>query len=122
MAFKIAAHLAFKEGVKLANPVLLEPIVHVEVVVPDDYMGDIIGDLNKRRGRVLGMNPKDGGFQVVVAEVPQAEMFRYATDLRSITQGRGAFTMTFERYEEAPPQVADKVIQEASKSKEDEAV
>ncbi len=120
MAFKIAASLAYKEGVRQAGPVLLEPICHVEVYVPDDYMGDIIGDLNKRRGRVLGMNPQEGGIQQVVAEVPQAEMFRYATDLRSITQGRGYFTMNFERYEEAPPMVADKVIAEAAKNKTDD--
>lgn len=120
MAFKIAASLAFKEGVKQAGPVLLEPICHVEVCIPDDYMGDIIGDLNKRRGRVLGMNPHEHGVQKVVAEVPQAEMFRYATDLRSITQGRGSFTMCFERYEEAPPMVADKVIAEALRAREDE--
>ncbi len=120
MAFKIAANLAYKEGMRQAGPVLLEPICHVEVNVPDDYMGDIIGDLNKRRGRVLGMNPQDNGQQQVVAEVPQAEMFRYATDLRSITQGRGSFTMNFERYEEAPPMVADKVIAEAAKLKVEE--
>lgn len=120
MAFKIAANLAYKEGVRQAGPVLLEPICHVEVYVPDDYMGDIIGDLNKRRGRVLGMNPQDSGIQQVVAEVPQAEMFRYATDLRSITQGRGYFGMKFERYEEAPPMVADKVIAEAAKHKVEE--
>jgi elongation factor G len=117
MAFKIAANMAYKEGVKQAGPVLLEPISHVEVYVPDDFMGDIIGDLNKRRGRVLGMNPQDNGVQQVVAEVPQAEMFRYATDLRSITQGRGSFTMKFERYEEAPPMVSEKIIAEAAKHK-----
>ncbi len=118
MAFKIAASLAYKEGVKQAGPVLLEPICHVEVYIPDDYMGDIIGDLNKRRGRVLGMNPHEHGIQQVVAEVPQAEMFRYATDLRSMTQGRGWFSMNFERYEEAPPMVAEKVIAEAARNKE----
>ncbi len=112
MAFKIAASLAYKEGMKQASPVLLEPICRVEVYVPDEYMGDIIGDLNKRRGRVLGMNPHNG-LQQVVAEVPQSEMFRYPTDLRSMTQGRGYFTMQFERYEEAPPNVAEKVIAEA---------
>jgi len=120
MAFKIAASLAYKEGMKQANPVLLEPICHVEVVVPDSYMGDIIGDLNKRRGRVLGMNPCGHGLQQVVAEVPQAEMLRYATDLRSITQGRGSYTMRFERYEEAPPHVAEKVIAEAARENVDE--
>ncbi len=120
MAFKIAASLAYKEGVRQAGPVLLEPICHVEVTVPDDFMGDIIGDLNKRRGRVLGMNPQEGGLQQVVAEVPQAEMFRYATDLRSITQGRGFFSMNFERYDEAPPMVAEKVIAESAKNKVDD--
>ncbi|NLU51408.1 MAG: elongation factor G [Clostridiaceae bacterium] len=119
MAFKIAASLAYKEGMKQANPVILEPICHVEVFVPDEYMGDIIGDLNKRRGRVLGMNPYEG-MQQVIAEVPQAEMFRYPTDLRSITQGRGYFTMKFERYEEAPPNVAEKVIAEAAHRAEEE--
>ena len=120
MAFKIAASLAYKEGMKQAGPVILEPICRVEVYIPDDYMGDIIGDLNKRRGRVLGMNPAEHGIQQVVAEVPQAEMLRYATDLRSITQGRGSYTMKFERYEEAPPMVAEKVIAEAARNNEDE--
>jgi elongation factor G len=118
MAFKIAASLAYKEGMKQAAPVILEPICRVEVYIPDDYMGDIIGDLNKRRGRVLGMNPHEHGIQQVVAEVPQAEMLKYASDLRSMTQGRGSFTMKFERYEEAPPMVADKVIAEAARNKE----
>jgi len=120
MAFKIAANLAYKEGLPQANPVLLEPIVRVEVIVPDSYMGDIIGDLNKRRGRILGMNPYQGGMQQVIAEVPEAEMFGYATDLRSLTQDRGSFTMKFERYEEVPANVAEKVIEEARKEKEAE--
>lgn len=115
MAFKIAAHLAYKKGLAQASPVLLEPIARVEVYVPESYMGDAIGDLNKRRGRILGMNPQDNGIQQVVAEVPQAEMFKYATDLRSMTQGRGYFKLWFERYEEAPPMVAQKVIEEAKK-------
>lgn len=115
MAFKIAARLAYKKGLVQASPVLLEPIAHAEVYVPESYMGDIIGDLNKRRGRILGMNPQDNGLQQVVAEVPQAEMFKYATDLRSMTQGRGFFKLWFERYEEAPPMVAQKVIEEAKK-------
>jgi elongation factor G len=119
MAFKVAASLAFKKGVQEAEPVLLEPIVHVEVTVPDEYMGDIIGDLNKKRGRVLGMDPKDGN-QVVIAEVPQAEMFKYATDLRSMTQARGSFTMNFERYEEVPANISAKVIEEAAKNAEAE--
>jgi elongation factor G len=120
MAFKIAASLAYKKGMVDASPVLLEPVMHVEVYVPDSYMGDIIGDLNKRRGRILGMNPQDGGIQQIVAEVPQAEMFKYATDLRSMTQGRGYFTETFERYEEVPPMISQKIIEEAKKSMTDE--
>lgn len=120
MAFKIAARLAYKKGLPLANPVLLEPISHVEVVIPDSNMGDIIGDLNKRRGRILGMNPQEGGLQQVVAEVPTAEMFKYANDLRSMTQGRGSFSQTFERYEEAPANVAQKVIDEAKKTMSDD--
>ena len=90
MAFKIAASMAFKKGFMDASPVLLEPIMNVEVKVPEAYMGDIIGDLNKKRGRILGMDPQDG-YQIVRAQVPQAELFRYATDLRSITQGRASF-------------------------------
>jgi len=121
MAFKIAARLAYKKGLPLANPVLLEPINHVEVVIPESYMGDIIGDLNKRRGRILGMNPLEGGLQQVVAEVPMAEMFKYANDLRSMTQGRGSFTQRFERYEEAPANVAQKVIEEARRTMGEEA-
>ena len=116
MAFKIAARLAYKKGLPMASPVLLEPISHVEVYIPDSYMGDIIGDLNKRRGRILGMNPQEGGLQQVVAEVPSAEMFKYANDLRSMTQGRGYFCENFERYEEAPANVAQKVIEEARKT------
>jgi len=116
MAFKIAAHMAFKKGLTLASPVLLEPIARVEVYVPDHYMGDIIGDLNKRRGRILGMSPQEDGIQQVAAEVPQAEMFKYATDLRSMTQGRGYFKLWFEKYEEAPPMVSQKVIEEAKKT------
>jgi len=116
MAFKIAANIAYKKGMEQASPVLLEPIYHVEVYVPESYMGEIIGDLNKRRGRILGMNPQENGIQQVVAEVPEAEMFKYATDLTSMTQGRGSFKMWFERYEEAPPHVSQKVIEEARKN------
>jgi elongation factor G len=111
MAFKTAARLAMRKMAD-AKPVLLEPIYHVEVLVPDEYMGDIIGDMNRRRGRILGMNQVEEG-QQVVAEVPQSEMFKYATDLRSMTQARGSFTMTFERYEEVPGNIATKVIAEA---------
>ncbi|MEI6132587.1 MAG: elongation factor G [Bacillota bacterium] len=115
MAFKLAARKAYKEGLPKASPVLLEPVAHVEVNVPDEYMGDIIGDLNKRRGRIMGMNPVGDGQQQVVAEVPLAEVYKYATDLRSMTHGKGSFGYTFERYEEAPPMVAQKVIEEAKK-------
>ena len=120
MAFKIAARLAYKKGLPLATPVLLEPVSRVEVYIPDHYMGDIIGDLNKRRGRILGMNPQDGGLQQVVADVPTAEMFKYANDLRSMTQGRGWFKQWFDRYEEAPAHVAQKVIDEAKKTMTEE--
>jgi elongation factor G len=111
MAFKIATQNAFKDGIKEANPILLEPISKVEVTIPDDYMGDIIGDLNKRRGRVLGMSPSKGK-QVIEAEVPMGEMYGYSTDLRSMTGGRGMFTLSFDRYDEAPRDVQERIIQE----------
>lgn len=117
MAFKIAASMAFKKGFVQAKPVILEPIMSVEVTVPEHYMGDVIGDLNKKRGRVLGMEPRDG-FQVVRAIVPQSEMFRYATDLRSMTQGRGSYTSTFVQYEEVPAHVAELIIAESGKKAE----
>lgn len=113
MAFKMAASLAYKKGMAEAQPVLLEPIGHLEVSVPSQYMGDVIGDINKRRGRVLGMNPAGKGMETIVAEVPLSEVHKYATDLRSMTQARGSFTVEFERYEEAPPAVAQKVIEES---------
>ncbi|MBQ2029092.1 MAG: elongation factor G, partial [Clostridia bacterium] len=119
MAFKTAARIAYKKGCMDASPVLLEPIMHVEVLVPDEYMGDIMGDMNKRRGRIMGMNQVDG-LQQVVAEVPIAEMFKYATDLRSMTQARGSFTMKFERYEEVPGDVAKKIIESAQKDEDEE--
>jgi elongation factor G len=117
MAFKIAASMAFKKGFLEAQPVLLEPILNVEVTVPDTFMGDIIGDLNKKRGRILGMEP-EGNMQVIRAQVPQAEMFRYAIDLRSITQGRGNFKTEFYQYEEVPAQIAEQVIAQAKIDKE----
>ncbi|MDP9750813.1 elongation factor G [Thermoanaerobacter pentosaceus] len=110
MAFKIAGSIAFKEGMKKANPVLLEPIMKVEVVVPEEYMGDIIGDINSRRGRVEGMEARAGA-QVIRAFVPLAEMFGYATDLRSKTQGRGTYTMQFHHYEEVPKNIADQILE-----------
>lgn len=117
MPFKIAASLAYKKGMAAANPVLLEPIYHVEVLVPDEYMGDIIGDLNKKRGRILGMEPS-GKLQKVSAEAPLAEMFKYATDLRSMTQARGSFSMGFARYEEVPAMTAQKIIETANAERE----
>ena len=116
MAFKMAAAIAYKTGLEQANPVLLEPVGTLKVVLPEDYMGDIIGDINKRRGRVLGMNPLEDKEQEIVAEVPIAETSDFSTVLRSVTQGRGSFTLEFERYEEAPESVAVKVIEEARKS------
>ena len=110
IAFKIAGSLAFKEAARRAKPVLLEPIFAVEVVTPEDYMGDVIGDLNRRRGRVHGMEPR-GNAQVVTAHVPLSEMFGYATDVRSMTQGRATYTMQFDKYEEVPPNIAEKVVE-----------
>lgn len=119
MAFKIASSLAYKKGLQSADPILLEPIMHVEVKVPDDYMGDVIGDLNKKRGKVLGMDPEDGN-QKIIAEVPMSEMFKYATDLKSITQARGSFEMKFERYEEVPALEAGKIIENSKRLKVEE--
>jgi len=119
MAFKTAARIAYKKGCIEAGPVLLEPIMHVEVFVPDEYMGDIMGDMNKRRGRIMGMNQVDGQ-QKLEAEAPLAEMFKYATDLRSMTQARGSFVMKFERYEEVPTSVAQKIIENAKLEEEEE--
>ena len=110
MAFKIAASLAFKKGIKEAKPVLLEPVMHLDIFVPDEYMGDVMGDMNKRRGKILGMEPQQDGSQKLMAEAPQAELFDYAITLRAMTQARGTFTMKFERYEEVPAQIAQKII------------
>lgn len=118
MAFKIAASLAFKKGMEAAKPVLLEPIVRVEIVIPEEYMGDVMGDMNKRRGRILGMEQLPDGSQKIVAEAPHAEMFEYAIDLRAMTQARGSFTMEFARYEEVPAMIAEKIIEQAKKEKE----
>ena len=118
VSFKIAASLAFKKGIVEANPCLLEPIMHLDITVPDDYTGAVMGDMNKRRGRILGMEPQMGGGQKLMAEAPQSELFDYALVLRSMTQGRGQFTMSFERYEELPKQLADKVIAEHAAEEE----
>ena len=120
IAFKTAAQLAYKAALPEASPVLLEPIGELKVTIPDSYMGDIIGDLNKRRGRVMGMTPTGDGNQVVEAEVPMAEMMTYAIDLRSMSQSRGSFTFHFVRYEDAPPAAQEKAI-EAAKAMQDEA-
>ncbi len=111
MAFKIAASMALKEAVKKGQPAILEPIMKVEVVTPEEYLGDVIGDLNSRRGQILGMEPR-GNAQVVRAYVPLAEMFGYATDLRSKTQGRASFVMFFDHYAEVPKQIQEKLMQE----------
>lgn len=118
MAFKMAARLAFRKGMETAKPILLEPIMNVEVEVPEVYMGDIIGDLNSKRGRVLGMEPY-GKNQLIKAQVPLAEMARYTIDLKSITQGRGKFKMEFAQYEEVPAQNADKIIEKAKQEREE---
>ena len=113
MAFKIAGSMAFRSGAMRARPVLLEPIMKVEVVTPEDYLGDVMGDLNRRRGITQGMDESPSG-KVIRAEVPLAEMFGYATDLRSATQGRATYSMEFEKYNEAPANVADAVIKKVS--------
>ncbi len=112
LSFKMAAKLAYKAGIPQAKPVIMEPICSMKVYIPDSYMGDVIGDINKRRGRIMGMNPTDDG-QEILAEVPMAEISDYAITLRSMTQGRGSFESAFERYEDAPPAVQEKVIEAA---------
>ena len=114
MAFKIAGSLAFKEAVPRARPVLLEPIMKVEVTVPDEALGDVMGDLNSRRGRVQGMDPRRGR-QIIHAEVPLSELLSYATDLTSMTAGRGSYTMEFTRYDDVPANIAQKVIEESKR-------
>ena len=114
MAFKMAASLAFKKGMEEAQPILLEPIMKLTITVPEEYMGDVMGDINKRRGKILGMEPDDNGKQVIYAEAPQSETFKYAIDLRSMTQGRGYFEMELEKYNEVPQQLASKIIEEAN--------
>ena len=115
ISFKLAARLAYKEGLPKAKPVLLEPVGTLLVTVPDTLVGDVIGDLNKRRGRVLGMNPAErkSGYTVVEADVPKAEMMDYTIALRAMSQGRGTFDFVVDRYEEVPGAVAQKIIAEA---------
>lgn len=119
MAFKIASGMAFRKGMEQASPVLLEPVMNVEVLVPEDFMGDIMGDLNGRRGRIQGMEPS-GGIQKILAQVPMAEMFRYSIDLRSMTQGRGFFAMEFSHYEEVPAQITEQVAAAIKAAREKE--
>ena len=116
MAFKTAASIAYKEGMKQAKPVLLEPVGYLKAYVPENIMGDVIGDINKRRGRIMGMGESDKkGLNMVEAEVPEAEMFKYAVDLRSMSQGRGVFSFEFVRYEQVPSAIADKIIADSEK-------
>lgn len=113
MAFKMAANLAYKAGMPQASPVILEPIGHLKVYAPDSYTGDIIGDINKRRGQMLGMEPVGDGITMIEGEIPMAEMHSYASDLRSMTQARGDFEFEFDRYQEAPQNVIDKIVEES---------
>ena len=119
MAFKIAGSMGFKKGLEMCQPTLLEPITKIEVIVPDEYMGDIMGDLNSRRGKIIGVESK-GNSQVVKATVPMAEILKYAPDLKSMTGGRGTFTIEFSHYEELPAHIAPKVIEQAKKEREQE--
>ena len=109
LAFKIAGSIGFKDGFRRAKPAILEPIMKVEVVTPEEYSGDVIGDLNRRRGQISGMDDSVSG-KVITAEVPLAEMFGYATAVRSMSQGRATFTMEFSKYVEVPPQIADSIM------------
>lgn len=118
MAFKIAASLGFKKGMEMANPYLLEPIMKMEVIVPEENMGDVIGDLNARRGKIVGVEAK-GNYQIIKALVPMAEILKYAPDLRSMTGGRGTFTVEFSHYEEVPAHIAQKIIEEAKRQREE---
>jgi elongation factor G len=119
MAFQIAGSLALKDAAQQAGVVLLEPIVELEIVVPDDHTGDVMGDLNSKRAKIQGMESAGPGKQRIKAQVPQAEVARYAIDLRSLTGGRGAFTMRFSHYEEVPSHLADRLIAEAQKAKDE---
>jgi elongation factor G len=120
IAFKIAASMGFRKVMQEAKPILLEPLMNVAITIPDDCMGDVIGDLNARRGRVLGMEPKIN-CQVIKAQVPMAEILKYASDLTSITGGRGTFTMEFSHYEEVPGQLAEQIIAQHKTEIEEES-
>ena len=113
LAFKVAGSMALQDAAKHADPVIMEPVVEVEAVTPEEYIGDVIGDLNRRRGRVLGMEAR-AGFQVATVHVPLSEMFGYATDLRSATQGRATYSMQFTHYDEVPQRQADEIVARAT--------
>ena len=115
MSFEIAGSYAARKGLSLAQPVLLEPIMRAEVKVPDTFTGDVTGDLNTKRARILGMTPQDG-HTVIDVEVPQAEMLRYSADLRSLTQGKGAFSLEFDHYEPVPAHLTPKIAEDAKKA------
>lgn len=116
LAFKMASSIAFKEACKSAKPTILEPIHRIVVTVKDEYMGDVLGDVNKRRGRVLGMEPAEDGYQKIVAEVPEVEIIKYTIDLKAMTQGSGTFTREFLRYEEVPGNLIPKIIEDHKKA------
>ncbi|MEN8079321.1 elongation factor G [Clostridioides difficile] len=118
MAFKVAASIAYKKGLEAAKPILLEPIMNVQILISDNYMGDVMGDINKRRGRVIGMEP-EGKLQKISAEIPMAEMFNYATDLRSMTQARGNFTSEFLRYDEVPASEVGRILEDTRRLREE---
>ncbi|KPK41702.1 MAG: elongation factor G, partial [Omnitrophica WOR_2 bacterium SM23_29] len=118
MAFQIAGSMAFKKGQEEASPVLLEPIMDVEIIVPDEYLGQITGDINSRRGRIMGIESR-GRQQYIKANIPLAEMFKYATELRSMTGGRGSYSMRFFHYEEVPAKISQVVISQSKKSTEE---
>jgi len=119
MSFRIAGSQAFKKGFKEAKPILLEPVYEVEVTVPDDHMGDVMGDLSSRRGKIIGMDT-DGSHQIIKASVPLKELYHYSTTLRSMTQGRGMHRQKFSHYDEVPREVADKITAEFEKSRHGE--
>ena len=112
MAFKVAASLAFKKGMLEAKPILLEPIMELKITIPEEYVGDIMGDISKKRGRVLGMESLENKKQMLIAKAPMSETFKYINDLKAMTQGRGKFEMTFSNYEEVPQELATKIIED----------
>ena len=116
MAFKIAGSLAFKKGAEQASPVILEPIVDLKIVVPEQFMGDVMGDLNSRRGKIMGMSPAENGREIIEAQAPMAEVAKYAIDLKAMTQGRGSFSVAVSHYEEVPAKIAENIIAASKKA------